>query len=78
MIAFEPNIHSACLNVAQVLPPFLSMGVWVLAFVWIVGVTNAMNLIDGIDGFAGGVSLLTAVTCIALHAISGGQIRSCQ
>ena len=29
---------------------------------WIVGVTNAMNLIDGLDGLAGGVALVAVIT----------------
>jgi UDP-GlcNAc:undecaprenyl-phosphate GlcNAc-1-phosphate transferase len=32
-----------------------------LTFFWIVGITNAMNLIDGIDGLAGGISALVAL-----------------
>lgn len=32
-----------------------------LTFLWIVGVTNALNFIDGVDGLAGGVSFLAAL-----------------
>jgi UDP-GlcNAc:undecaprenyl-phosphate GlcNAc-1-phosphate transferase len=32
-----------------------------LTFLWIVGLTNAVNLIDGVDGLAGGVSALAAI-----------------
>ncbi|GHV72995.1 undecaprenyl-phosphate alpha-N-acetylglucosaminyl 1-phosphate transferase [Spirochaetia bacterium] len=32
-----------------------------LTFLWIVGLTNAVNLIDGVDGLAGGISALAAV-----------------
>ncbi|GHV30505.1 undecaprenyl-phosphate alpha-N-acetylglucosaminyl 1-phosphate transferase [Spirochaetia bacterium] len=32
-----------------------------LTFLWIVGLTNAVNLIDGLDGLAGGVSVLAAI-----------------
>lgn len=35
-----------------------------LTVFWIVGVTNAMNLSDGIDGLTGGLSALTAVVLI--------------
>ena len=31
----------------------------VLTFVWVVGLTNAINLIDNMDGLAGGISLIT-------------------
>jgi UDP-GlcNAc:undecaprenyl-phosphate GlcNAc-1-phosphate transferase len=33
-----------------------------LSFLWIVGLTNAINLIDGVDGLAGGISALAALT----------------
>lgn len=35
---------------------------WAVTLVWIVGVSNAINLIDGMDGLAGGVSLIIAAT----------------
>ncbi len=45
--------------------PALSLG---LTALWIVGVTNAVNLIDGVDGLAGGVSLVTALYLLAASA----------
>lgn len=45
------------------LPAWLSFGV---TLVWLVGCTNAFNLIDGVDGLAAGVGLFaTATTLIA-------------
>jgi len=32
-----------------------------LTFAWIVGLTNAINLLDNMDGLAGGISLITAI-----------------
>lgn len=45
---------------------------WPLTILWIVGITNAVNLSDGMDGLAAGIS---AVACgvIALVAIHSGQ-----
>jgi UDP-GlcNAc:undecaprenyl-phosphate GlcNAc-1-phosphate transferase len=31
-------------------------------FIWIIGMTNAVNLIDGVDGLAGGLSVLIALS----------------
>ncbi len=39
-----------------------------LTVLWIVGVTNAMNLIDGVDGLAGGVGFITAMGLLAVSA----------
>ncbi|MDR2618092.1 MAG: undecaprenyl/decaprenyl-phosphate alpha-N-acetylglucosaminyl 1-phosphate transferase [Treponema sp.] len=36
------------------------------SFIWIVGLANAMNFIDGIDGLAGGISVLIAISYAAI------------
>ncbi|MDR2103637.1 MAG: undecaprenyl/decaprenyl-phosphate alpha-N-acetylglucosaminyl 1-phosphate transferase [Treponema sp.] len=40
-----------------------------LSLLWIVGLINAMNFIDGVDGLAGGIAVLIAITyaCIFAH-----------
>ncbi|AHJ31239.1 MraY family glycosyltransferase [Nodularia spumigena CS-584] len=43
----------------------LSMSVTVL---WVVGITNAINLMDGMDGLAGGVSFITAMSLLGVAA----------
>src|SRR5262249_22590242 len=55
------------------LPGLLSdvtLGVWSLpvTVVWVVGVTNAFNLIDGLDGLAAGTALISTLT-IAIAAL---------
>lgn len=50
----------------------LSLGVWLgglLTVLWIVGLINAFNLIDGIDGLAAGIALIGAATLVALSVI---------
>ncbi len=46
---------------------------WPLTLLWIVGITNAINLSDGLDGLAAGIS---AIVCgvIAIFAIHSGQV----
>jgi UDP-GlcNAc:undecaprenyl-phosphate GlcNAc-1-phosphate transferase len=43
----------------------------VVTFVWFVGVTNALNLLDNMDGVAAGVSAIAAAGFAALFAIAG-------
>jgi len=45
---------------------------WPSALLWIVGVTNAVNFIDGLDGLAAGISAIAAGV-IALLALKFGQ-----
>jgi UDP-GlcNAc:undecaprenyl-phosphate/decaprenyl-phosphate GlcNAc-1-phosphate transferase len=39
-----------------------------ITVVWVMAITNAINLIDGIDGLAGGVSFITAMSLLAVSA----------
>lgn len=43
----------------------------VAAFGWILLVTNAMNLIDGLDGLAAGIALIIAITMAAVAGLNG-------
>ncbi len=40
----------------------------ILTVIWIVAITNAVNLLDGVDGLAGGVSFITAMSLLAVSA----------
>jgi UDP-GlcNAc:undecaprenyl-phosphate GlcNAc-1-phosphate transferase len=42
-----------------------------LTLLWIVGVTNAFNLIDGLDGLAGGVALVAVATTLVIALTRG-------
>ena len=57
---FNPNIFSA--------DPFWELG-WLavpITVLWIVGITNAVNLIDGLDGLACGVSTISSMTMLVI------------
>jgi UDP-GlcNAc:undecaprenyl-phosphate GlcNAc-1-phosphate transferase len=49
----------------------LGLWSWPVTLVWIVGVTNAFNLIDGVDGLAAGVSVIVGATCAAILVARG-------
>jgi len=42
-----------------------------LTFIWIVGITNAINFIDGLDGLAGGITGIAAWTLGIVSLLSG-------
>lgn len=46
---------------------------WIVTLVWLVGITNALNFLDGMDGLATGLSIVTAV-CLALVAWRSGDL----
>jgi UDP-GlcNAc:undecaprenyl-phosphate GlcNAc-1-phosphate transferase len=47
---------------------------FLFTLLWIVGVINAMNLIDGLDGLASGVGLFGVSTAFVLAAVRGDAI----
>ncbi len=44
-----------------------------LTILWIIGITNAFNLIDGVDGLATGVAFFVAITNAILAVMAGNQ-----
>lgn len=42
-----------------------------ITLLWIVGITNAINLIDGLDGLAAGVSSIAFITILGMAIIKG-------
>lgn len=59
--AVQINLHA--------ISPWLAIAVTLL---WIVGMTNTINMIDGLDGLAAGVTLIAAAI-LALHTFVLGQ-----
>ena len=53
-------------------PQYINLGLWSvpLTAIWIIGVTNAVNLIDGLDGLAVGVSSIASVALLSLTILS--------
>jgi UDP-GlcNAc:undecaprenyl-phosphate GlcNAc-1-phosphate transferase len=47
---------------------------WLLTFGFLVGVTNAINLADGLDGLAGGLALLCLCAIAVFGAICGNHV----
>ena len=52
--------------------PYFSLGILTIpvTILWIVGITNAVNLIDGLDGLAAGVSSIAAMTMLAVGLLT--------
>ena len=61
----NPNIFSS--------DPYWELGILKIPFtvLWIVAITNAVNLIDGLDGLADGVSSIGALTMLIISILLG-------
>lgn len=55
-----------------------TMGILDLPFtlIWIIGVTNALNLIDGLDGLASGVAIIASATIALISCLHGDTATS--
>lgn len=65
----NPNIFSV--------EPYWNLGVLAIPFtvLWIVAITNAVNLIDGLDGLACGVSTISSMTMLVIAlTVSEGHV----
>ncbi len=66
----NPNIFSA--------QPYVELGVLSIPItvLWIVAITNSVNLIDGLDGLAVGVSTISSLTILVIAlVVSEGENR---
>ncbi len=53
---------------------FTTMVSAVVTFFWIVGIINAMNLIDGLDGLAAGISTIAAICFMIIAFLNGNSL----
>ncbi|MEY7999315.1 MraY family glycosyltransferase [Clostridium sp. Mt-5] len=42
-----------------------------LTLIWVVGITNALNLIDGLDGLAAGIAFISSITIFIIALLNG-------
>ena len=68
-ILSNPNVFSE--------NPYWELGILAIPFtvIWVVAITNAVNLIDGLDGLAVGVSTISSMTLLVIAlAVSDGPV----
>ncbi len=59
-------------------PPYFVLNYWVsvtITMLWIVGVCNAVNLIDGLDGLAVGVSSIASMSLLAMTFLISNNLN---
>ena len=49
---------------------------YIITIGWIVGITNAINLIDGLDGLSSGVSLIACISLLIIFASNNSSVLS--
>lgn len=70
-------------NIGNIGLPFIGQNVildpivnYLITFLWIVGITNAINIIDGLDGLSSGISLISSLSLIFVFSINYSPIES--
>ena len=48
----------------------------ILTIGWIVGITNAINLIDGLDGLSTGVTIIASISLLIIFSLNGAHIMA--
>ena len=49
---------------------------YIITWVWIVGITNAINLTDGLDGLSSGIILIACISLLIIFASNGSPLIS--
>jgi UDP-GlcNAc:undecaprenyl-phosphate/decaprenyl-phosphate GlcNAc-1-phosphate transferase len=55
----------------------LGLASYPLTILWLVAISNAMNLVDGVDGLAGGITIISASFIGAVCLLRGGTTAAC-
>jgi UDP-GlcNAc:undecaprenyl-phosphate GlcNAc-1-phosphate transferase len=71
VLAYSAGIR-VDIHILHSLPAWPGLG-FALTVIWLIGCTNAFNLIDGMDGLAAGVGLMAAVTML-IAALTQGNL----
>ncbi len=72
-VAFIAVSQGVVLEYVNFFGKYIQFGAWAIPItvLWIVGLTNAINLIDGLDGLACGVSAICSVSLLLVMLLKG-------
>ena len=79
---FAAVIVVACgIRIEAINIPFLNLPeneilTYIITVVWIVGITNAINLTDGLDGLSSGITLISCISLLIIFTMNGSPLIS--
>ncbi|MBR5227078.1 MAG: undecaprenyl/decaprenyl-phosphate alpha-N-acetylglucosaminyl 1-phosphate transferase [Clostridia bacterium] len=78
MIIYVFGISIAGIKIPFIYPEMIDFGIWSfpVTLIWVLGITNAVNLIDGLDGLAAGISAIASISLLMIFAINGATTEA--
>lgn len=70
-----PDIMSGHASLFEIVKPFFTLS-FPITLIWIIGVTNAVNLIDGLDGLAAGISTISATALLTIFITTSASLEA--
>ncbi len=68
-LVFIGNVYLSEINLPFDIVVKLPLLGYIITYLWVIGITNALNLIDGLDGLAGGFSIIVLMTIAILTTV---------
>ena len=78
MIIYVFGISIVGIKIPFLYPHVIDFGIWAfpITLIWVLGITNAVNLIDGLDGLAAGISSIASASLLIIFAIIGAPMEA--
>lgn len=77
MVIYVFGISIAGVKIPFLHPHIIDFGLWSfpLTLAWVLGITNAVNLIDGLDGLAAGISAIASISLLVIFSLVGAGME---
>ena len=73
-VAVGIKIENVNFPFSEATVPINQILTYILTIGWIVGITNAINLIDGLDGLSSGITLISCLSLLIIFSLNGAPL----
>jgi glycosyl transferase, family 4 len=79
LVVYYFGIRITGIKIPFIYPDMIDFAWWIdlpLTLLWIIGVTNAINLIDGLDGLAAGITAISATSFLIIFIATSASLEA--
>lgn len=78
MVIYLFDISIVGVKIPFIYPEIIDFGIFAfpITLIWVLCITNAVNLIDGLDGLAAGISSISSISLLIIFAITGASMEA--